>query len=181
MLASGAALVALFAAPSAARAAEFQLRGGLVGEGSSWRDDGAGQGSLMMAVRFKDLVSVYGGVRVGAANVDQRMLTMVQLGGQIWGRLGRARPYFRFGLVHQHEESFAAVGGDVFGALFGVGDGIRHRGGFEWGAGLDVPFKKHKSWEFFGTVEGLVTWFPDPRGPAVYGGGGLGLGFNYSL
>ena len=179
-LASATAALVLLA-PRAGEAAEVQLRGGIVGEGSSWRDDGAATGSLMLGLRFADLASVYAGGRLGLAGVDDRMLTLVTLGGQIWGRLGASRPYFRFGLVHQHEESTAAVGGDAFGAIFGVGDGIRHRGGFEWAVGLDYPFAKRRSWQFFSTAEALLTWFPDPRGPALYAGGQLGLGFNYSL
>ena len=177
----GLGLAALAFAERPAHAAEFQMRGALQGEASSWRDDGAMTGSLALGARFADLVSVYALGRVGYAGIDQRMLTLVQLGGQIWGRRGPTRPYFRFGLVHQHEESWSGVGGDVFGALFGVGDGIRHRGGFEWSGGVDYPFKKLKRTEFFASAETFLTWFPDPRGPSLYVGGSLGLGFNYTL
>lgn len=172
---------AFAAAERPARATEFQMRGAAVGLGSSWRDDGAAMGSLSLAARFGDLASVYFLGRVGYAGIDQRMLTLVQVGGQIWGRLGKTRPYFRFGLVHQHEESWAAVQGDVFGAMFGVGDGIRHRAGLEWGTGVDVPFAQVKKTQFFASAEALLTWFPDARGPSIYAGGSLGLGFNYAL
>jgi hypothetical protein len=176
-----AALAFVVVTERPAHATEFQLKTGLLGETSTWRDDPAATGALSLGLRFSDLVSVYFQGRVGYAGVDQRMLTMVQIGGQIYGRLGRVRPFFRFGLVHQHEESWAAVNGDVFGALFGVGDGIRHRGGFEWAGGVEVPFAKVKRTQFFASGEGLVTWFPDPRGPAAYGGMMLSLGLNYSI
>jgi hypothetical protein len=173
-------IAATFTARPAA-AAEFQLKTGILGETSTWRADPAMTGALQLGLRFGDLASVYMQGRVGYAGVDQRMLTMVQIGGQIWGRLGKARPYFRFGLVHQHEESWAAVDGDVFGAMFGVGDGIRHRGGFEWAGGVDVPLAQVKRTQFFASGEGLVTWFPDPRGPAAYSGLLLSLGLNYGI
>jgi hypothetical protein len=175
------ALALAWLAPSVAHAAEFQMRGTLGGEASTWRGDGAIDGGLALGLRFADLASFYLMTRVGYAAVDERMLTMVQVGGQIWGRVGVTRPYFRFGLVHQHEESAAAVGSDVAGALFGVGDGIRHRAGMEWAVGVDYPFAKRRSWQFFGSAEALLSLFPDSKGPEVYGGGSLGLGFNYSL
>jgi hypothetical protein len=178
---AGAALTGLLLVDRSAEAAEFQLKTGLLGETSVWRADPALTGALQLGLRFGDLASVYMQGRIGYAGVDQRMLTTVQVGGQIWGRLGKARPYFRFGLVHQHEESWAAVDGDVFGAAFGVGDGIRHRGGFEWAGGVEMPFAQKKRTQFFGSAEGLVTWFPDPRGPAVYGGLLLCLGLNYAI
>jgi hypothetical protein len=179
-----AGLVAFFmvsAAAGAARAGEALVAIGLGGEGSSWRTDGAGFGSLQLGFRFADIVAPYFSVRLGYGTVDQRLLTLVQLGAQVWAKIGRVRPYARFGLVHQHEESMAAAAMDKFGALFGVGDGIRHRGGFEGGIGADFPFRRYKSWEFKATVEGIVTGFPDPRGPSVYGGALAGLGVHYSL
>lgn len=179
--ASAVALALVVATERPARATEFQLKAGLLGETSTWRADPAATGALSLGLRFHDLVSIYFQGRIGYAGVDQRMLTMVQVGAQLYGRLGIARPFFRFGLCHQHEESWAAVDGDVFGAVFGVGDGIRHRGGFEWAGGVEVPFAKVKRTQFFASGEGLVTWFPDPRGPAAYGGLLLNLGLNYSI
>jgi hypothetical protein len=160
---------------------EIQLALGLGGEGSSWRGDGAGFGTLQLSYRFRDLVAPYFLARVGYAAVDQRMLTFLSIGGQIWGRIGKVRPFARFGLVHQHEETMSSVADEPFGAIFGVGDGIRHRAGLDGGLGVDVPFIKQKAWEFHVRMELLLTGFPDPRGPAIYGGGTAGLGFNYAL
>lgn len=174
-----AALVAL--APSPARAGDLQLDVGAGGLASTWRGDGGAFGSLKLGYRFLDLVAPYFLGRLGYAAVDQRMLTLVSLGGQLWGRVGAARPYLRVGLVHQHEEPLVAVSADAFGALFGVGDGIRHRAGFEGALGVDFPVWKRGAWTLKGLVEGMVTGYPDPRGPAIYGGGTAGLGFDYSL
>jgi hypothetical protein len=179
------ALVALAVACSSgaarAGAGEIQLSALAGGEGSSWRTDGAGFVGLRFGFRFKDIVAPYLMLRAGYANTDQRVLELLQIGVQVWARIGFARPYARFGLVHQHEEPWAAVKADAFGAIVGVGDGIRHRGGFEGGLGVDLPFAEHKGFQFHATVEAVVTGFPDPRGPAIYAGGIAGIGFNYGL
>ena len=61
------------------------------------------------------------------------------LGGQLWGRIGVARPYVRASLLHPHEGSLSVVAKDYLRAAFGVGDGIRHRAGGEVAVGVDVP------------------------------------------
>ena len=161
--------------------AEIQLSALAGGQGSAWRSDVSGFVGLRFGFRFKDIVAPYLMLRAGYGNTDQRVLELLQLGVQVWAKIGSTRPYARFGLVHQHEEPWSAVKADPWGALLGVGDGIRHRGGFEGGLGVDIPFKRHKGFELHATVEAVVTGFPDPRGPAVYGGGIAGLGFNYGL
>lgn len=164
-----------------ARAGEIQLSAFAGGEGSSWRGDGAGFVGLRLGFRFVDLVGPYVMFRAGYANVDERILELVQIGGQIWARIGITRPYLRFGLVHQHEEPWASVKSDVLGGLIGVGDGIRHRMGFDGALGVDLPFKQYKHFQFHATLEAVVSGFPDAKGPRFYGGAISGIGFNYSL
>jgi hypothetical protein len=165
-----------------AHAGDVQLSAFAGGEGSAWRGDVAGFVGLRLGYRFIDAVGPYINLRAGYANTNQRILELLQIGVQAWARIGFARPYARFGFVHQHEEPWAGVQNDLFGALFGVGDGITHRGGFEGAIGVDLPFKQMKSWQFHGTLEGFCTGFPDhDKGPTAYGGGIAGLGFNYSL
>lgn len=177
------ALLFLAAAAHAApvRAAEIQLSALAGGQGSAWRSDVTGFFGLRFGVRFKDVIAPYLMLRAGYANTDQRILELLQIGVQAWATIGPTRPYARFGVVHQHEEPWSAVKADAFGALLGVGDGIRHRGGFEGALGVDLPFKEHKGFQFHATIEALVTGFPDVRGPKVYAGGLAGIGFNYAL
>lgn len=164
-----------------ARAAEYQMSVAAGGLASSWRADGSANGALKLGFRFADIVGVYALGRVGYGTVDERMLTMLQLGGQLWLHAGPVRPYARLGLIHAHEETMASVKAEPFGALFGVGDGIRHRAGGELALGLDWPFHESGSLQWFAGGEAAMTWFPDPRGPNIYGGGSLSLGFNYKL
>jgi hypothetical protein len=168
-------------APGTARAGEIQFSTAAGGEASTWHGDGAGFVGIKLGYRFLDLVAPYFIGRLGYANTNHRVLEMLQLGGQIWARIGITRPYFRFGLIHQHEEPWSSVQADSWSALLGVGDGIRHRAGLEGALGIDIPFKQYKSWQFHATIEGFATVFPDDEGPLVYGGGTLGLGFNYAL
>jgi hypothetical protein len=164
-----------------ARANEIQLSALAGAQGSAWRGDAAGFVGLRLGFRFDDIAGPYVMFRAGYANTDERILELLEIGGQVWARLGITRPYLRFGLVHQHEEPWAAVKGDLFGALVGVGDGIRHRFGFDGALGVDIPFKQYKSFQFHATLEGILSGFPDPKGPAVYGGAAVGIGFNYGL
>jgi hypothetical protein len=175
------ALAVFVAAPATARATDYQLALGASAAGSEWRGDAIGYSSLKTGLRFGDIAGPYLQGRVGYGTVDERLLTLLSLGGQIWGRIGGTRPYARLAFLHQHEESMSVVAGDFGSALFGVGDGIRHRAGGELGAGLDIPLVRRDDLTLFGTVDASAKLFPDDLGPMVYAGGGLHLGMGYDL
>jgi hypothetical protein len=176
-----AVALAAIASSEDARAHDFQLAVGMSGHATEWRGDGGGYGSLKLGFRFIDLVGVYLEGREGYATVDERVLTLVSLGAQVWGRLGITRPYARLGFIHQHEESLAVFADDVGSAIFGVGDGIRHRFGGELGLGLDIPFYTKEDLSFFVAPEAKGAVFPDDLGPLVYAGGGVNVGLSYAL
>jgi hypothetical protein len=178
-----ALLLLLFTTSSAtARATEVQVASGPVANASSWRGDGSVSQSLKLGLRFKEFISIDALTRLGYATVDDRVLTYLSLGSTIYARIGHvARPYVRLALVHQHEEPTSAWRNDVFGALFGVGDGIRHRGGFGSSLGCDFIVHRGPRTELVLGLDANGTWFPDPRGPNVYYGGGLWAGLNYGL
>lgn len=164
-----------------ASAGELQLASGPGVYGSSWRgDSGFGQ-ALRVGYRFGDRIAIDTMGRLGYGSVDDRVITYLSLGGTLYGRIGRLRPYVRLAFVHQHEEPMPGVRDDPFGAAFGVGDGIRHRAGFGSGLGLDLPVYKGKSTEMVVGVETSGVYFPDPRGPALYAGGSLWLGLNFGI
>lgn len=180
----GAAIVTfgvLTFSPGDARAGEIQLASGPGVYASSWRGDGSFSQGLRLGYRFADLVAIDLLGRLGYGTVDERMITYVSLGGTIYGRLGRVRPYARLAFVHQHEEPLPGVAEDPFGAIFGVGDGIRHRGGFGTSLGLDVPVAKSGKTELTLGFDVSGSYFPDPRGPQLYGGGSLWLGLNFGI
>jgi len=165
------------------RRPQIQLTMGPGGMASTWRGDAGLYGGLRVGARFFDLVTVDLLARLGYAAVDERTITYLALAAGLQPRLfgGKVRPFARVAVVHQHEETIAAIHRDAFGALLGVGDGIRHRGGFSFGLGADVPFARVGATQFFAGLEAMATVFPDPRGPEWYFGGGAWLGVSFSL
>lgn len=168
-------------AARAAQAGEVQLASGPGVYGSSWRGDSSFGQALRVGYRFGDLVAVDSVGRLGYGTVDERVITYLSLGGTLYGRIGKVRPYVRLAFVHQHEEPLPGVREDPFGTVFGVGDGIRHRGGFGSSLGLDLPVYKAKSTEMVVGLDTSGVWFPDPRGPKLYAGGALWLGLNFGI
>ena len=171
----------IFLSARPARAGELQVMLGAAGGSSTWARDPTGYTSFKLGYRWADVFSIYALTRLGYAPVNDRSLTYLSLGAQLWGRLGFTRPYVRVAASHQHEESIASVTDQPAGALFGVGDGIRHRAGGEGALGIDFPLRRDKRVEWMLSLEGSTIYFPDPRGPSLYVLGGLAIGANYSL
>jgi hypothetical protein len=148
---------------------------------SQWRTDRLIHGSLKLGYRFIDLVGIYGSGRLGYGSVDRRMLTQISMGAQLWGKLGPLRPWIRLGLLHQHEESVSVIANDFGKALFGIGDGIRHRAGGEASVGSDLTLFEKDKLSIFGLGQVYMSFVPDDLGPRYYLGGGFGLGVNFQL
>jgi hypothetical protein len=180
-IAASAIAACAIAAPGAAAAGEIQAALGAGGAASDWRGDGAVYSSVKVGYRGWDVIAPYFLLKVGYASVDQRLVTMLSLGAQVWGRIGPVRPYVRVGAVHQHEEPAAAVRANPWGALFGIGDGIRHRGGVEGGLGFDLPLRRWKKVELYLAAEASAAWLTWSSGPSAYWGGGLAVGVSYTL
>lgn len=184
LLVGGALGLSSFSVGGVAEAVELQAATGPNVQGSSWRGDAIVGSALKLGVRFREFFAIDALTRLGYATVDQRMVTYLSLGATAYLRLwdGKIRPFARLALVHQHEEPLSAVREDAFGALFGVGDGIRHRGGFGGSLGSDFMIAKSgKFTEFLVGADLNTSYFPDPRGPQLYFGGGLWAGLVYSL
>lgn len=163
--------------------AVLQLVGGLSLAKTEWAPDLTGSGTLKVGFLPVDWISIFFLGKLGYGGTDSRMLTLVSVGLQLYpfGEVLGTRPFGRMSIGHQHEESLSVVRDDPFGALFGIGDGIRHRGGFEWAAGTDIPVKLREGWNTFVSLEATAIWFYDDRGPHWYVGAGAGLGANFEL
>ena len=177
----GAVAILVLSTASRGSAGELELAMGAAAAGSDWRGDAAGYGSLRFGFRAWDLLSGYFLGRFGYGAVDQRLLTCLSVGVQVTGRLGRVRPYLRAGFLHQHEEPSVAFQQNPWGAIFGVGDGIRHRAGVEGAAGIEIPVYRKAKWELYASVEATTQWFANTSGPSWYVGGGAAFGFHYGL
>lgn len=164
-----------------ARATDFYIEGQLAGSGSAWRGDGNGQGALRTGFQFKEIVGVEVQGRLGYANVDERLLMGLGAGVRLAIPIQPVVPHLRVGMIHFHEHPVSAAHHDIAGAIFGVGDGIRHRFGVETALGVDWNFAKVDRTTFFTGLEAFIQAFPDDRGPTFYGGGSLGIGLHYGL
>jgi hypothetical protein len=174
-----AALVVLLATPAEAGEATLDL--GAAAGLSTWEGDAAGTTMLRAGYRIDDWIGLHGEGRLGYAGVDERVLVLVGLGAQLWGTFGDAQPFFRLTLTHQHEEPVDAIPNDIFGTLFGVGDGIRHRAGLEPALGLDYVLWRDGPLDVVASAEASFQLYPDERGPKVYFFGGFGMGIRHDL
>lgn len=114
--------------------------------------------------------------------VDTRSVTGLTLGvgGVYPGET--LRPSLRVFATHQHEEGLVSVLDHPWGALFGIGAGIRHRAGGGATVGLEMPLGRGRFGEYFVSGTSSATWFPDTSlGPQIYGAASVGLGLNYWL
>jgi hypothetical protein len=160
---------------------EPQAAFGLQAGSSTWPGDPVALTTLKLAWRFQDVVAPFFMGRAGYGSVNDRSLITLILGAQLWGRIGPIRPYLRAAIEHQHEEPLTSVSNDPFGALFGVGNGIRHRAGGDFAAGFDLPLHHGPQLDAYATVEAVADWFPDPRGPALYVLGSAAIGVSHSI
>jgi len=154
---------------------------GFGGGSSSWAADPNGFAALRVGYRIEDFFSVTFAGRLGYAPIDERLLTSLLLGVELWGRWGALRPHALLAAAHNHEEPQQAFRANPIGAAFGVGDGIRHRAGAHAGLGLDIALQSHGDGQVYLSVESGVTWFPDDRGPPLYVGGLLLIAFDYAI
>jgi hypothetical protein len=171
-----------------ARAGDFDAAasGGVAtSAGNGWSGDGLiPTSAVRLAYRFPIGIAPVAFAREGYARVDERLLTLLGLGAQGWLMLGDFRPFARLAWIHQHEEPVAFAKEEPFGILFGVGRGIRHRGGVETALGFDYVFaQSNRAVRWFATLEGFADWTfaGDAPAPSRYFGSTLGLGLDWTL
>jgi hypothetical protein len=98
------------------------------------------------------------------------MLTFLSLGiAGTFHATEKIAPRAFVGAVHQHEESLAVVAEEPAGALLGIGGGIRHRAGVQFGLGCD--FTVYTRDRFILTVgpEVRAAYLTYSSGPSWYG------------
>ena len=176
-------VLALAARPALAEGSIQLAAGPTIGGsgGNGWHGDGVVPGvTLRGAYRFGDWIGPVFVGREAYGKVDERLLTLISLGVQAWWPHINPRPFARLSWVHQHEEYVRYAEQKPFGVLFGVGNGIRHRGGAEAAIGADYAFAHTGKFEWFASGELYADWLfaSEAPGPAYYPGGGLLIGFN---
>lgn len=145
---------------------EIELGLVFAGGGSSWTGDGIGYGGINIGVRILGLFTPYFGGALGYGRVDQRLLTRLTIGIAFGVTLAdRFRPYVFAAGVHQHEESLAVVSDQPFGAVFGIGTGIRHRAGGDFGIGIEITAVRRAGWDLTVAPEASVMSLSYSSGP----------------
>lgn len=179
IFALAAALFILVPSPPAG-AGGLGISAGLDAQGTTWAEDGAGHASLRADYRWTRFGLYFLG-KTGYAEIDERTLQHLAVGGHVWFRWRSMRPYLRAGLVHQHEIPGAAVEHDPVGSLTGFGSGIRHRGGAGGALGLQIPFRDRTRGDFFVALELSADALLGAPGPGLYWGGGAAVGFTHDF
>lgn len=149
---------------------------GLSGGSSVWSGDGLGYGAVSFGLRFARIVTPYAGLGLGYARVDQRLLTRLSIGVDVGVTFAtRVRPHLFAAFVHQHEESLAAAAEQPAGTVLGIGNGIRHRAGAHFGAGVDWRVRDGESLQLWlgPTVDAMYLTYSS--GPSWYITAGVAL------
>lgn len=168
--------------PMNRRKVELLASLGLAVGGSGWSGDVLGYASLTLGVRLFRFVTPFGMLRMGYANVDQRLLTFLSLGMQFgYPVRNRAYPFLRLGFVHQHEESLAALVETPLGAVLGIGNAIRHRAGGQAALGCDFVVLRGARGELSLGPEVMLAYLGYSSGPNLYGSVGVQLGGSFTL
>jgi hypothetical protein len=137
---------------------------------TNWSGDPAGYGSLGIGLRIYEIITPFAEARVGYGRIDQRLLTFLSLG--VMGTFHpttKIAPRMLIGVVHQHEESIAAVAQEPAGALLGIGVGIRHRAGIQLGLGCDFTVYEKERYVITVGPELRGAYLTYSSGPSLYG------------
>ncbi len=149
---------------------------------SNWSGDPLAYGGITLGFRLFRIITPYVGGALGYARVDERLLTRITVGldlGYTFAR--RVRPHIHGAFVHQHEESLAAVAQEPFGAVLGIGSGIRHRAGVHSGLGVDIRLLTRGAVELSAGPDFSFTYLTYSSGPTWYWVGGVHLTANVRL
>jgi hypothetical protein len=175
-------LLVLGALANPAIAGELDLDLGLQATTTGWPSDHGGGPAL--GARWW-LSSSLGASFVGKehyAIVDDRFMSYFSVNAIARRAVGPVRFGGALGIVHQHEQSRAAIMAQPLESLLGVGDGIRHRMASRAGLSLGLPLSTHDHGDYYVALDLDGTLFADAdRGPRWMSSLGLSIGFTYDF
>ena len=149
---------------------------------TDWRTDVTGYGGFALGLRLFGVVTPFAEGRLGYGTVDQRLLTYLSLGVRAgFAATDRVYPRAHVGFVHQHEESMASVAEEPLGAVVGIGPGIRHRAGMQFGLGCDFTLVRRPKFTLALGPELVGAYLGYSSGPNLYGFLGANLGAHFAL
>jgi hypothetical protein len=166
-----------------ASAGSLDLDLGLQATKTEWPADHGGGTAFVAGYWFRPWIGASFINKEQYVTVDDRFLSYYSLNTEARVSLGDLWLTGTLGAVHQHEESRAAVMASPTGAVFGVGDGIRHRMAGRAGVSLALPLRNdgHGITSYIALdLDGTVFTDSD-KGPPWMASAGLSLGFTYDL
>jgi hypothetical protein len=179
---TAAVVLLVWFARGPAYAGELDMGLGLQATTTGWPDDNGGGPVLDASWWFRPWIAATFVGKEHYATVDDRFMSYFSVNGAVRHDLGPLRLTGSLGVVHQHEESRAAIMEQPVQALFGVGDGIRHRMASRAGFSLGLPLSSHSHGDYFVALDIDGTVFADSdRGPRWMSSAGLSLGFTYDF
>lgn len=168
--------------PTIAEAGELDLNLGLQATTTEWPADHGGGGTLDLGFWFTDWIGATFLGKEHYAAVDERFMTYLSVNAAVRHDFGPVRVTGSLGLVHQHEETGSAIMEQPFGALFGIGDGIRHRAGSRTGVSIATPVFHYAKGAVFVALDVDATVFSEnERGPQWMTSAGISVGATYDF
>lgn len=175
-------LAVALGAAGRAEAGELQVDAAANLRTSTWRGDFGGGLQVRLGYRFAEIIALDTVIWEELSSVDTRLNTGLTLGATGFLRLEPLRLSLRAYFVHQHEEAMVSVAENPFGALFGIGAGIRHRAGGGGTLGVEIPIDRSDNMEIVIVASTNFTVLAeDILGPQAYFGISGGIGFNYIM
>lgn len=173
-------ILVLLLLTSTARAGELDLNLGLQATTTAWRDDHGGGPALAVGYWLRSWI---GAAFVGKEHyiaVDERFASYFSANAAVRRELGRVRLGAMLGVVHQHEQTRAAIEAQPLASLMGIGDGTRHRAGGRGALSVALPFRPHDKGDWYVALDVDATRFTDDdRGPRWMASTGVSVGFTY--
>jgi hypothetical protein len=176
------ALLVILMSAGTASAGVLEMDLGLQATTTGWPDDHGGGPTLEAAWWFRPWLAATFVGKEHYATVDDRYMSYFSVNGAVRKALGPVRLTGSLGLVHEHEESYAAVMAEPIASFFGVADGIRHRMASRAGFSLGLPFSTHRNGDYYVALDIDATAFAEAdRGPRWMSSAGLSIGFTYDF
>lgn len=178
-----AVAVLVLAASSRSEAGELDLHLGLQATTTQWDNDHGGGPTFGASWMFRPWIGINVTTKQHHVEVDDRFATYLSLNAIVRTKLGeRLRLSGLFGLVHEHDETQAAIDAMPLESAFGVADGIRHRMASRVGAQLALPFRERAKGDWYVALDVDATAFPnDNRGPRWMASAGFSVGLTHDF
>jgi hypothetical protein len=175
-------LIICILSTTAAAAGELDLDLGVQATTTPWQGDHGGGTVYGLGYWFLPWIGVTYLGKEQYATIDDRFLIYFSLNVAGRQELGPLRLTGTLGLVHEHEEPRAAVDAQPLEAVFGVGDGIRHRMAGRAGAQVALPVWDYGRGTMFVALDVDFTKFMDmDKGPSWMTSAGVSLGATYDF